>query len=57
MPELEGGHGVITAMIVIETTVRTSMPLLAEDPDGRAEFLVKFPFSILTELTAPPNDE
>ena len=40
VPELEGGHGVIAAMIVIETTVRTSMLLLAEEPDRRAKFLI-----------------
>ena len=57
VPELEGGHGVIAAMIVIETTVRTSMLLLAEEPDRRAKFLIEFSFSVLTELTARPDDE
>ena len=57
VPELEGGNGVIAATIVIETTVRTSMLLLAEEPDRRAGFLIEFSFSVLTELTAQPNDE
>ena len=56
-PELEGGHRVIAAMIVIESTMRTSMLLFAEEPDRRAEFLIEFSFSVLTELPARPDDE
>ena len=56
-PELEGGHGVIAAMIVIESTVWTSMLLRTEEPDRRAEFLVEFSFSVLTEFSARPDDE
>ena len=57
VPELERGHGVIAGMIVIESTMWTSMLLHTEEPDRRAEFLVEFSLSVLTEFSALPDDE
>ena len=57
VPELEVGHCVVAAMVMIETSMRGSMPLLAEDPDRRAKFLVEFSFSVIAELSASPNSE